>query len=145
MDLKLEFNAGRNLLAVRQISTILRGALSSLLAPGSLFAVEVALTEHCTNAVKHVSRQETDGPLTVQLDLTGDEIRLKFVDRGEPFDSGDFVRPIVDADNRSCLPTNGMGLSLIHDTMDEVNFQREDDVNTVTLVKKVTLLEQEGA
>ena len=90
----------------------------------------LAVDEACTNVIKHSYKGRTDGEIILEcLESSGD---LEFIlrDRGEP----------VDHDKIKCrsleeIRPGGLGVYLIKNTMDRVDYSRSKGMNIVTMTK----------
>jgi sigma-B regulation protein RsbU (phosphoserine phosphatase) len=74
----------------------------------------------------------------VIIEAVSNDVRLKFtiVDRGKPFD------PTVHADVDTTLAAEdrsigGLGIYLVRQIMDSINYERIDNLNVLTLRKKL--------
>ena len=106
-------------------------------APNVAFQIQLALDEIGDNLVEH--RDEARSTyMTVTLSSDAQTVTVEVVDDGIAFD------PIADApaaDVSSALedrPIGGLGLYLIRNLMDEVDYRREDGKNILMLLKHRT-------
>lgn len=98
------------------------------------FQVNLALEELWLNVVNH---GHDGGFHEVQIELTSEEgtVTIEITDDGKPFD------PLQDAPNPSVnaplddRPIGGLGVYLVREMMDEMEYKREDGKNRLTLVK----------
>ena len=96
-----------------------------------LEAVNLALVEALTNAIRHGNRRDPAKSVFVEFDIDGQEIRISVRDEGEGFD----VAGLPDARSPSGKrKPSGRGVFLLRAYMDEVNYNEKG--NSVTLVKK---------
>jgi serine/threonine-protein kinase RsbW len=137
MDLRLEITTRSTLAAVRRIGTLLRLGLGDAVGECVAGAVELAAVEACTNVVKHGARDRPQLPLQVSLELDPESVVVVIRDSGEPFDVRRFQRATFDLHRPETLPTSGMGLGLIHDIMDRIEYQSTASGNITTLVKEL--------
>lgn len=106
-------------------------------APDVAFQIQLALDEIGDNLVEHRTEAQST---YMEITLNSDErtATVEVVDDGVAFD------PTADApaaDVSSALedrPIGGLGLHLIRNMMDEVDYRREDGRNILTLVKHRT-------
>jgi serine/threonine-protein kinase RsbW len=86
-------------------------------------AVEICLSEALNNVIKHAYHENTKF------------IEVEIVDNGEP--RTQFNKPTLDYDPNDIknLPESGMGLFIIHQLMDEVNYITLNGKNYFTLKK----------
>lgn len=89
-----------------------------------LIQVQLAVTEVVSNIIIH-AYADWHGEIHGLITLYPDRLEIELVDSGIAFDMRDVIRPEVDdLDN---LAEGGYGLSIIHDVMDEVVYQRVAD------------------
>ncbi|MBO6012241.1 MAG: ATP-binding protein, partial [Bacteroidales bacterium] len=91
--------------------------------------------EAVVNVMNYAYPSGTKGDVTVEA--SANDVRLKFtvIDSGAPFDPT--VRAEVDttlsAEDR---PIGGLGIHLVRQIMDSINYERVDGRNVLTLRKK---------
>ena len=98
--------------------------------------MNLAIEEAVVNVMKYAYPSGTRGDVTVEA--VSDDVRLKFtiIDSGKPFD------PTVQADADISLSAKersigGLGIHLVRQIMDSINYERIDNLNVLTLRKKV--------
>ena len=99
-----------------------------------IFELQVAVEEACSNVFFHAYDGQ-GGDLEVTLERVDGEVQVVLRDWGTAFDPQAIPSPDVQAplDQR---PLGGLGLHLMRQTMDRVDFQFDaDEGNTLTLVK----------
>lgn len=133
-DLQIEIRSTCSLETARSVTAIFASSLAPLVDELSVAAIRLAIAEATTNLARHGC---AGGPLYARLSLRGNEVQMTLADRGEPFDPRRFKRPDFDPMDVNSLPTHGMGLALIHDTMDTVDYVSRDGENFMTLEKRV--------
>ena len=98
--------------------------------------VKVAVEEAVVNVMKYAypSGQQRD----VTIEAASNDVRLKFtiIDSGQPFD------PTVQAEVDTTLAAEerkigGLGIHIIRQNMDSINYERIDNLNVLTLRKKI--------
>jgi serine/threonine-protein kinase RsbW len=101
-------------------------------APTDVDDVALALTEACTNVVRHSG---VDDEYEVHLDVTDDLCEISVLDTGRGFDSSVLTKGMA--------PTSaeqGRGLALLTALVDRVNFESRPAEGTVVhLVKKLEI------
>jgi anti-sigma regulatory factor (Ser/Thr protein kinase) len=97
--------------------------------------VEMAITEVSSNIVRHAHPNDPEHEFTVALRSVGETLEIEIRDAGRPFsfEPRSELRIDVTFDE---LPEKGLGLALVHEAMDVVEYRRTDDVNIVRLVKR---------
>ena len=94
--------------------------------------LKLALNEAVTNIIRHSLKNDFDR--TIELDLEMEERRLEMVlrDDGDPAVGVFDLRPAVPSPER----LGGVGLSLIHECVDKIRYERlSDNRNQLRLVK----------
>ena len=98
--------------------------------------IKVAVEEAVVNVMKYAypSGQQRD----VTIEAASNDVRLKFtiIDSGQPFD------PTVQGEVDTTLSAKerkigGLGIHIIRQNMDSINYERIDELNVLTLRKKI--------
>lgn len=102
----------------------------------SLYALELAVDEACTNIIMHAYKGR-GGRLEIQIDRIDDRVQVVIRDWGQAFDPDAIPDPDVNAPLEQ-RPVGGVGLFLMRQMMDRVDFQfSEKDGNTLTMAKQL--------
>jgi serine/threonine-protein kinase RsbW len=102
----------------------------------SIYALELAIDEACTNIIVH-AYDARGGRIEIQIRTLGDCVEVVIRDWGEAFDPGSIPLPDVEAPLEE-RPMGGIGLFLMRQVMDRVDFQFSDtDGNILTMAKRV--------
>ena len=98
--------------------------------------VKVAVEEDVVNVMKYAYPMGQRGDVTVEA--ASNDVRLKFtiIDSGKPFD------PTVQAEVDTTLSATernigGLGIHIMRQNMDSINYERMDNLNVLTLRKKI--------
>ena len=98
--------------------------------------VKVAVEEAVVNVMKYAYPTGQHGDVTIEA--SSNDVRLKFtiIDSGKPFD------PTVQAEVDTTLSANernigGLGIHIMRQNMDSINYERMDNLNVLTLRKKL--------
>jgi serine/threonine-protein kinase RsbW len=100
----------------------------------SVYAVESAVDEACSNIIEHAYEGENKGEIEMKVSLIQDGIKITLMDHGHPFLPGQVSEPKVDAP-LSRRKTSGLGIFLMKKCMDSVDFQFSPGCNTLTMTK----------
>ncbi|WP_051261360.1 ATP-binding protein [Desulfovibrio inopinatus] len=92
-------------------------------------AVDLALSEAVTNAIKHTKPHIKDISLNIAVD--SGEITLCVTDHGLGFAFDDVPDP--DFDNH---PPGGYGIFIIKESMDNVTYEKNETANILTMQKR---------
>jgi len=99
--------------------------------------VQVAVEEAVVNVMKYAYPMGQRGDVTVEA--ASNDARLKFtiIDSGKPFD------PTIQAETDTTLPAQqrsigGLGIHIMRQNMDSINYERMDNLNVLTLRKKIS-------
>ncbi len=93
----------------------------------------IALDEAFVNAVVHGNRNERNKLVRVSAELTANEARFTIEDEGEGFDMRNVPDP---RDPANLFKTSGRGVLLIHNIMDEVQYNERG--NRLTMIKRTS-------
>ena len=112
------------------------------MSPSDTVRVELCVVEAVTNCIKHAYGEENRNSIVrIDITLTDIDLLVKVLDQGTPMPDGflDAARnpPPFDPENIEALTTNGRGLMLITEIMDEVDYLEEDGWNCLVMVKKL--------
>ena len=101
-----------------------------------VFELKLAVDEACTNIIEHEYKGMDPGSIILSFRIEPDRILVSITDFGHVFEPADAPKPDVEAalENR---PLGGMGLFLIYQTMDNIDYQASEDGNTLTFTKYI--------
>jgi serine/threonine-protein kinase RsbW len=103
---------------------------------GTVFELKLAVDEACTNIVEHGYKGMDPGSIILSFRIEADRILVQITDFGHIFEPAEAPKPDVEAalEDREL---GGMGLFLIYQTMDNIDYQTSDDGNTLTFTKYI--------
>jgi len=112
--------------------TLSRLALTGLarwasLSEETLSDLKLALSEACSNSVRHAYRDGRDGFVEIHYEVGPDEIAIEVLDDGGGFESG--AAEDVDGD----LSEGGLGIAIIRAVTDEFEVGRREECEGVRL------------
>ena len=108
------------------------------LGPQIGYAVNLSVDEILTNTISYGYDDEEPHEIDIVVSMQADDIVVVIVDDSTAFD----LSQTPDADVESSVEERalgGLGLFLVHQMMDGVEYRRMDERNVVTLTKKTTL------
>jgi serine/threonine-protein kinase RsbW len=114
--------------------TLVRLALTGLWRVGrysdeALADLKLAVTEACSNSVRHAYGEGRDGTVQVDYELHSDRLVVEVSDDGTGFDSGAWER------ERGELTEGGLGLAIIRSLTDEFELANGGKGARLRLVK----------
>ena len=115
------------------------GAAHQLPGP-VIFAFNLSLDEVVTNVISYAFNDVQEHPIDVHLRLMGDVMQAEVTDSGRPFNPIDVPAPDLDApiDERRI---GGLGIHIVREMMDTLEYAREGDRNILRLRKRVTSMD----
>ena len=98
--------------------------------------VRLIVEELACNAIHHGQCARAQAPLRLQLQVDAQALVLELHDRGQAFDPSSAPPPALEAELAD-RPIGGLGLYLVQQLADQLDYRREGDANIV----RVTLLD----
>ena len=98
--------------------------------------IKVAIEEAVVNVMKYAYPTGQRGDVTIEA--ASDDVRLKFtiIDTGKPFDPT--VQSVADISlSAKEREIGGQGIHIMRQNMDSINYERMDNLNVLTLRKKI--------
>lgn len=103
------------------------------------FALDLVLEEVVTNVIKYgYQDQERQDRIHVDLSLMNGELTIVIRDEGRPFDPTAHPEPDLELP-LATRPIGGLGIHLVRNFMDSVEYKRQGNENVLTLKKRVTI------
>lgn len=113
-----------------------RHAKNAGLNENEIYAVQLAVDEACTNIIEHGYGGEGKGNIECICTVLPDGIEIVLQDTGKYFDPKDAPAPMLNVPLEE-LKSRGAGIYLMHNVMDEINYQvGNDKKNILKLIKK---------
>ena len=116
-----------------------RAARTAGLDAPTVYAIQLAIDEACSNIIEHAYGGEGVGDIQCTYEVGGAALRFILRDTGRPFDPSSVPDPDLSTQIES-RKVGGLGLYLIHRIMDEVRFEFGEAGNTLTLTKHTSRL-----
>ena len=97
--------------------------------------MNLAMEEAVVNVMSYAYPADTVGDVTIEAVTIADQIQFTITDSGIPFDptAKAEVDTTLSAEER---PIGGLGIHLVRQLMDSINYERIDGKNVLTLRKK---------
>lgn len=99
--------------------------------------IELILEELITNVLNHAASQSGGAvPIHIELLILDTMVELKIADAGQPFDPNSAEDPLLsdDLDERKI---GGLGLFLVHQISDKLQYEYRDGWNVIYIQKKL--------
>ena len=98
-------------------------------------AIDLALEECVTNVISNAWNDNREHWLTMRFEASADEVRVEIEDDGREFNPLT-VPPVNTMEPLETRPIGGLGIHLIRQLMDAVEYRRENGRNILALVKR---------
>jgi len=102
----------------------------------TVFELKLAVDEACTNIITHGYNNMDPGSIILSFRIESDRILVQITDFGHVFEPADAPKPDIKAALED-RPLGGLGLFLIYQTMDNIDYQSSEDGNTLTFTKYI--------
>ncbi len=109
---------------------------SSNVPDGAVFDLKLAVDEACTNVIEHGYKGMDPGSIILALRVEPDRVLVQITDFGHIFEPADAPKPDIEAALED-RPLGGLGLFLIYQTMDNIDYQSSEEGNTLTFTKYI--------
>jgi len=107
------------------------------LDPAKLCHISLCLEEIITNIIKYGYSDNSEHEIKINVNLNGGEkIELEVIDDGEEFNPFDHPEP----DTSLALEhrdIGGLGIHLVRNFMDEYNYKRQNNLNSIVMIKNI--------
>ena len=101
---------------------------------GTVFDLKLAVDEACTNIIEHGYKGMDPGSIILSFRIESDRILVQITDFGHIFEPAEAPKPDVEAALED-RPLGGLGLYLIYQTMDNIDYESSEEGNTLTFTK----------
>jgi serine/threonine-protein kinase RsbW len=101
-----------------------------------IYAFNLSLDEILTNVMSYGFTDAREHHIDVRLRIIGGELEAEVSDPGRPFNPLDVPTPNLDAPIEE-RPIGGLGLHIVREMMDRLEYRRVDGRNVLTLTKRI--------
>ncbi|MBO4621494.1 MAG: SpoIIE family protein phosphatase [Paludibacteraceae bacterium] len=98
--------------------------------------LNLALEEAVTNVMLYAYPEDKSGTVLIEAEKTDEQITFVISDSGKPFDPTQ-IPPVDTTLGFEERAIGGLGIHLVRQIMDSIEYRRENDKNILTLVKKL--------
>jgi anti-sigma regulatory factor (Ser/Thr protein kinase) len=102
----------------------------------TVFELKLAVDEACTNVIEHGYKGMDPGSIILSFRIESDRILVQLTDFGHVFEPAEAPKPDLEAALED-RPLGGMGLYLIYQMMDNIDYKSSEDGNTLTFTKYI--------
>ena len=122
---------------VKRFSAFIKAVTDKLsIAPKLAGQLRLAIEEAVVNVIDYAYPSGTKGQIDILVQSDGKSLRVQITDSGMPFDPT--AKEKVDTDlTAEQRQVGGLGILLVRELMDSINYERSDGKNVLTLVKKI--------
>ena len=101
-----------------------------------MMEVLIAVEEAVVNVMRYAYPQGKHGDVKIEAAHNDQKLKFTIIDSGKPFD------PTIQSEVDTTLPAKkrdlgGLGIHIIRQNMDSLNYERIDTLNVLTLMKKI--------
>lgn len=100
-----------------------------------IYAIQLAVDEAATNIIEHAYKGMEPGEIDIKCEAIKDGVKIVLRDHGQAFDPKGLPTPALNVPLEDLKP-RGLGVFLIHQMMDEVEYKfNPKNGNSLTMVK----------
>lgn len=103
----------------------------------AMYLVSLAIEELVTNCIKYGYQDSNNHTIDFLLSVSEGTLRLDVIDDGSPFNPLEATRPDLSLPPEK-RPIGGVGLHLLRELADEMNYERKDGTNRLRLTKRMS-------
>ena len=122
---------------VARFSSFMKSVMEQLGIEKSLARqMRLAVEEAVVNVIDYAYPVGTEGDITILMQSDGRSIRFQIIDTGVAFDptAKEMADTTLSVEDRQI---GGLGILLVRELMDTINYERENGQNVLTLIKNL--------
>ncbi len=98
--------------------------------------LRLAIEEAVVNVIEYAYSPDTEGSIEIRIMSDGNRLKVMIIDFGIPFDptAKEKIDTSLAAEDRQI---GGLGIHLVRELMDSINYERIDGKNILTLIKQI--------
>ncbi len=97
--------------------------------------IRLAVDEAFTNIIKHAYENKKQQKVALEVSCSSEQLLISLFDCGKPFSTKDYKEPDV-KEKVKHKKRGGVGVYLIKELMDEVDYIHQDNRNEIRMIKK---------
>jgi sigma-B regulation protein RsbU (phosphoserine phosphatase) len=98
--------------------------------------LRLAVEEAVVNVINYAYPDDTEGDVTVKMMSDGETLQCQIIDSGIPFDPTTKEKADITL-SAAERQVGGLGILLVRELMDSINYERENGKNILTLIKTI--------
>lgn len=102
----------------------------------TLYDLKLAVDEACTNIITHGYAGMNPGSIILNVEVAPKKVILSITDFGHAFEPSETALPDIQAGLED-QPMGGFGLYFIYQTMNQVEYETNEDGNCLRLIKNL--------
>lgn len=123
---------------IKRFSSFMKSVIEKLNIETSLARqLRLAVEEAVVNVIDYAYPIDSEGNITINMMYDGNSLHFQIIDTGAAFDPTTVQKSdtTLSAEDRQI---GGLGILLVRELMDSINYERTDGKNILTLIKKIT-------
>ena len=122
---------------LKNVDSYIKGLSEELhLAPSIVHNIRLAVEETVVNIIDYAYPSGSEGLINMKAMYNENNLKLVFTDTGAAFDPTE----VANADTTLSIedrPIGGLGIFLVRELMDSINYERSEGRNILTMIKKL--------
>ena len=115
---------------------VAQAAQKAGLTDKAVYAVQMAVDEACTNIIDYAYGGESNKQIEVICEITKKHLTITLRDKGHPFDMDSVAPPDLSLPLAE-RPVGGLGIHLMRNLMDEINYQSTQESGNTLMLQKL--------
>ncbi|HEX9666264.1 MAG TPA: ATP-binding protein [Thermodesulfobacteriota bacterium] len=136
MSKKISVELKNDLTEIVRMSQIIdEFCASNKLPPDTVFALNLSLEEILANVIAYGYDDHNEHVINVRMNLHQGQVYIEVEDDGKPFNPLEVDAPDIDKPLEE-RPIGGLGIHLVKNHMDSLQYKRKDERNLLIMKKK---------
>jgi anti-sigma regulatory factor (Ser/Thr protein kinase) len=136
MSKKISVELKNDLTEIVRMSQIIdEFCASNKLPPDTVFALNLSLEEILANVIAYGYDDHNEHVINVRMNLHQGQVYIEVEDDGKPFNPLEVDAPDIDKPLEE-RPIGGLGIHLVKNHMDSLQYKRKDETNLLIMKKK---------
>ncbi len=137
MNRSIHFTIDNDLAEIERLQSEISTIADQLCIPDKIaFQINLSLDEIITNIIHYAYVGTDNPPISIDMTVSDNAVRIEIIDSGKPFDPTDVAPPDIDCPIEE-RPVGGLGIHLAKSMMDAIEYQRLNNENHLILQKYI--------